>query len=205
MNNLNEQELLWSGDFGNAYIDRNRDPRWVASNLALFSRVLQRTSSIRTVLELGSNIGLNLRALRTLLPDAGLSAVEINENAAAELKSALPEVDVHVGSILEFKPRGSFDLVFTKGVLIHIAPNDLATVYKLMYDASARYLLVCEYYNPSPTEVIYRGRTRVLFKRDFAGELIDLYQGLRLVDYGFVYRRDPQFPQDDMNWFLLEK
>src|SRR5688572_16151651 len=117
MSNLNEQELLWSGDFGNAYIDRNRDPRWVASNLALFSRVLQRTSSIRTVLELGSNIGLNLRALRTLLPDAGLSAVEINENAAAELKSALPEVDVHVGSILEFKPRGSFDLVFTKGVL----------------------------------------------------------------------------------------
>jgi hypothetical protein len=28
---------------------------------------------------------------------------------------------------------------------------------------------------------------------------------LRLVDYGFVYRRDPAHPQDDLTWFLLEK
>jgi spore coat polysaccharide biosynthesis protein SpsF len=25
------------------------------------------------------------------------------------------------------------------------------------------------------------------------------------VDYGFAYRRDPNFPQDDITWFLLEK
>jgi spore coat polysaccharide biosynthesis protein SpsF len=28
---------------------------------------------------------------------------------------------------------------------------------------------------------------------------------LKLADYGFVYRRDIRFPQDDINWFLLEK
>jgi hypothetical protein len=28
---------------------------------------------------------------------------------------------------------------------------------------------------------------------------------MRLVDYGFIYRRDPNFPLDDANWFLLEK
>ncbi len=33
---------------------------------------------------------------------------------------------------------------------------------------------------------------------------MDTY-GLRLVDYGFVYRRDPNWPQDNINWFLLEK
>ena len=44
-----------------------------------------------------------------------------------------------------------------------------------------------------------------LFKRDFAGELLDAFPSLDLVDYGFVYHRDPNFPQDDMNWFLLEK
>jgi spore coat polysaccharide biosynthesis protein SpsF len=26
-----------------------------------------------------------------------------------------------------------------------------------------------------------------------------------LVDYGFAYHRDPNFPQDDITWFLLEK
>jgi hypothetical protein len=45
----------------------------------------------------------------------------------------------------------------------------------------------------------------VPFKRDFAGEIMDRFPDLRLVDYGFVYHRDPQFPQDDFTWFLMEK
>jgi len=28
---------------------------------------------------------------------------------------------------------------------------------------------------------------------------------MQLVDYGFAYRRDPNFPQDDITWFLMEK
>jgi len=52
--------------------------------------------------------------------------------------------------------------------------------------------------------VPYRGNAERLFKRDFAGELIDRY-GLQLVSYGFAYHRDPYHPQDDITWFLLEK
>ena len=63
--------------------------------------------------------------------------------------------------------------------------------------------MVAEYYNPYPTKVPYRDNSDKLFKRDFAGELIDRFD-LRLVDYGFVYHRD-KFPQDDITWFLLEK
>ena len=44
-----------------------------------------------------------------------------------------------------------------------------------------------------------------LFRRDFAGEILDTYTDLTLVDYGFVYRRDRKFNHDDMNWFLMEK
>ena len=44
-----------------------------------------------------------------------------------------------------------------------------------------------------------------LFKRDFAGEILDRHADLQLVDYGFAYRRNPQFPQDDITWFLMEK
>ena len=51
----------------------------------------------------------------------------------------------------------------------------------------------------------YRGHTEKLFKRDFAGEMLDRFNDLKLADYGFVYRRDMLFPQDDINWFLLEK
>jgi len=205
MKRTTEQEAFWEGDFGNEYTDRNRGAHWVAANVAFFSKVLARTQAVQGVLELGSNIGLNLMALRHLLPQAKLSAVEINEKAASELKSNVPDVDLHWNSILDFQPSAKWDMVFTKGVLIHINPDKLPVVYELMYRASSRYLLVSEYYNPKPTEITYRGHTGKLFKRDFAGEMLDKYPDLRLVDYGFVYHRDSYFPQDDMTWFLIEK
>lgn len=200
-----EQENFWRGAFGDAYIDRNSDPRFVATDTAFFSRVLNRTRKVCTVLELGSNIGLNLMAIKQLLPNAQLSAVEINEKAAAALKKNLPEVDLHFGSILDFQPESAWDFVFTKGVLIHINPEKIPTVYDLLYRCSSRYIMLSEYYNPKPVGVLYRGYSGKLFKRDFAGEMLDQYPDLSLLDYGFVYHRDPNFPQDDMTWFLLEK
>ena len=78
-------------------------------------------------------------------------------------------------------------------------------VYAALVRSSSRYVMVCEYFNPVPVEVPYRGHTGALFKRDFAGELLDAFPELTLVDYGFTYHRDPQFPLDDSTWFLLEK
>lgn len=205
MTHTTEQEAFWEGEFGNEYTDRNKGATRIAANAALFSNALARTQSVRRVLELGSNIGLNLMALHCLLPKAKLSAVEINRKAASVLKSNLPDVDLHLNSILDFQPKATWDLVFTKGVLIHINPDKLPVVYELMYQASSRYLLVSEYYNPDPTEIIYRGHTGKLFKRDFAGELLNKYSDLCLIDYGFVYHRDPNFPLDDLTWFLMEK
>ena len=205
MVNRTEQEVFWQGNFGNNYIDRNRSPRWITSNAAFFSKVIARTRAVHSVLELGSNIGLNLMALRQLLPESKFSAVEINEKAAAELKRNIPEIDLHITSILEFQPHKTWDLVFTKGVLIHINPDMLPIVYEIMYQSASRYILVCEYYNPKPTEVVYRGHTGKLFKRDFAGEILEKFPDLSLIDYGFIYHRDPNFPLDDMNWFLMEK
>lgn len=199
------QEQFWQGNFGNEYSDRNRGISWVTSNISFFSRILNRTRGIDSFLELGSNIGLNLMALRQLAPSAKLSAIEINERAAEELKINVPGVDLHLGSILEFKANETWDFVFTKGVLIHINPNMLNKVYETIYTASSRYIMLSEYYNPSPVIVNYRGHDERLFKRDFAGEMMSQYPDLSLVDYGFVYHRDPNFPQDDMTWFLLKK
>ncbi len=69
----------------------------------------------------------------------------------------------------------------------------------------SKYICIAEYYNPSPVEISYRGHTGKLFKRDFAGEMLDAYDDLALLDYGFAYHRDPNFAQDDITWFLLGK
>lgn len=196
-----EQEAFWEGEFGDEYTARNQGARLVSANFVFFAKVLARTWGLSTVLELGANRGLNLLALRQLIPDVRLSAVEINPQAAMELRTALPDVDLTVSSILDFNSNASWDLVFTKGVLIHINPEKLPQVYDLMYQRASRYLLLAEYYNPKPVEIPYRGHSGRLFKRDFAGELLDRHPGLSLVDCGFAYHRDDLSPQDDLTWF----
>ncbi len=199
-----KQEEFWAGISGDEYIERNCDSTTIAANMALFSEVLRRTKEVNSVLELGSNIGLNLHAIHNLLPHIDISAVEINEKAVARLRKE-DWIDIHHESILTFSPERKWDFVFTKGVLIHLNPDTLPRVYDLFHAASSRYIMVSEYYSPQPVEITYRGHKDRLFKRDFAGEILDHAPGFELVDYGFTYHRDRHFPQDDINWFLLEK
>jgi pseudaminic acid biosynthesis-associated methylase len=201
---VTEQEGFWAGDFGNAYVARNRGAQAVASNLSLFATILARTGRVQSLIEFGANIGLNLQAIKLLLPETELAAVEINSKAVSELRK-LANVKVHHQSILDFRPRRRFDLVLIKGVLIHIHPEKLPQVYERLYSSSSRFICLVEYYNPVPVVVSYRGHDNRLFKRDFAGEILKRFPDLQLLDYGFVYHGDPVFPGDDITWFLLEK
>lgn len=199
-----EQENFWSGEFGDEYIGRNQGEASIASNTALFSKILKSTNSISSIIEFGANIGLNLKAIKRLLPKVELSAIEINENAIVKLKE-MEGIKVYHSSILDFRPDEKKDLVLIKGVLIHISPNELQNVYELLHSSSKKYICIAEYYNPSPIELRYRGHDGKLFKRDFAGEIMERFSDLKLIDYGFSYHKDPNFPQDDITWFLLEK
>ena len=199
------QEQFWAGEFGTDYIERNRSDALLASNLAFFSKALGGAGPIASCAEIGANVGMNLKALRQLYPGLRCSAVEINPEAARELAGLIGAENVFNGSIADWQPREPADLTLSKGVLIHLPPELLPTAYDRLHDASARLILIAEYYSPVPTAVPYRGHEDRLFKRDFAGEMLDRFPDLRLVDYGFCYRRDPVFPQDDINWFLLEK
>lgn len=198
------QEEFWAGAFGDEYATRNMDERIVASNTALFSRILTRTTNVGSAIEFGSNIGLNLMAIKRLIPKVEISAVEINKSAC-KLMEELGFIRVYCQSILNFDPDYKRDFVFTKGVLIHINPIELDNVYDLLYKISKKYICICEYYSPVPVEIQYRGHKDKLFKRDFAGEMMDRFPNLELIDYGFIYHRDLLFPQDDLSWFLLQK
>jgi len=200
-----QQEQFWAGEFGSEYIGRNEGEQLLASNLNFFVKALKQAGEIQSCHEFGANIGMNLRALNLLYPDANLSAVEINPEASKILAEFVGEQNVYEGSIFDYPISKQFDLSLIKGVLIHINPDMLDSVYQKLYEASKKYILVCEYYNPSPVTINYRGHSDRLFKRDFAGEMMDKYNDLVLIDYGFAYKRDPAFPQDDITWFLMEK
>lgn len=208
------QEQFWQGEFGTDYCKRNHDKFILAANLRLWSKIVERTNGIKWVLELGSNVGLNLQALSLLKPDTRFTAVEINKKACQILSDAKFMRDHLANSvrnlpIIDFinteDSSEEYDLVFTSGVLIHQNPDDLPKIYDFMGKASQRYVVINEYYNPTPVTIEYRGHSDKLFKRDFAGEFLQANPNYRLVDYGFVSHSDPNFPKDDTTWFLMEK
>ena len=201
MSSRSEQEEFWAGEFGTGYIDRNSSEGWVRSNKVFFARSLSGLSqSPGSILEIGSNIGLNMLALKDLYPYAELASVEINTDACTALASIVDQVFNQ--SIQEYDAKEKFELVLIKGVLIHMNPDDLLSTYKKIAASSSKYVLIAEYYNPTPIAIDYRGHKDKLFKRDFAGEFLDANPTWRIQDYGFVYHKD-QFPQDDLTWFLL--
>ena len=199
-----DQERFWAGDFGDEYVDRSQGAHHIASRTAMWSRILRSCSSLGSVTEFGANIGLNLRALRSLLPEAELTGVEINAKAAQILRGE-GTFTVLEGSLFDAVLSAPADLAFTCTVLIHINPDQLKTAYEQLARGSKRYVVISEYYNPTPAQVVYRGHSERLYKRDFAGDFLDAHPDFELRDYGFVYHRDPHFPVDDFTWFLMER
>lgn len=201
-----EQEEFWAGEFGTEYIGRNKGDGLLASNLYFFSKIMNRMYDWDSMIEFGANVGMNLKAISLLKPNIKeISAIEINNNAVKELEKLEFINKVYSTSILDFEIDYKRDFVLAKGILIHINPNALNVVYQKLYETANKYICIAEYYNPFPIELSYRGNAGKLFKRDFAGELLDKYSDLQIVDYGFAYHRDNNFPQDDINWFLLKK
>lgn len=203
--NITKQEEYWIGGHGDDYTLRNDNIDQVSLNTAWLLKALSCIRPISSALEIGANVGYCLSALKNIMPNIKLTGIEINQTACRELEK-IKGVDALCKSVSEIEPTSNImsDLVFTRALLIHIANEQLESTYNKIFSLSKRYILICEYYNPSPTYINYRGSTDILQKRDFAGELLDKYP-LELLDYGFLYHRDPLFPQDDLNWFLMEK
>ena len=200
-----EQEKFWAESFGNEYIDRNQGTQLLASNLNFFTKALAQAGKLNSCIEFGANIGMNLKALKLLYPTISLKGVEIHEQAAKELENVVGKENVINSSIFDFEVNQKSEISLIKGVLIHINPDMLDLVYQKLYDSSSSYILIAEYYNPSPVTITYRGHQDRLFKRDFAGEFLHKFKSSVLIDYGFSYRNDPAFPQDDITWFLIKK
>ena len=200
-----EQEKFWAESFGDDYIDRNKSAGLLASNLNFFSGALKQVGKLTSCIEFGANIGMNLKALRLLYPEISMRGVEINEQACKELEKVIGPENVAHSSIFDVPTDKKSQVSIIKGVLIHINPEMLPVVYEKLYESSEKYILIAEYYNPAPVTIPYRGHQDRLFKRDFAGEFMDRYPDVKLVDYAFSYHRDPAFPQDDITWFLMSK
>lgn len=193
-------EALWAGDFGNAYVERNkaagdvREPFW---------RGLLAEFPATTALEVGCNLGGNLRWLAAVLPPQQVFGVDVNLSALRALRGSVPDVNaVHTrGRDLPFRDRW-FDLVFTMGVLIHQPESTLPLVMSEIVRCSRKYVVCGEYFAEQTVEVPYRGHSGALFKRDYGGLYQALFPELVLRKEGFM-GKDQGW--DDVTYWVFEK
>lgn len=199
-NEAKPQARFWMGPEGEKYHERS--PGDEESNYHFFRKALACSDLKRDarIIELGCGTGANLRALRRIYMGATMAGVDLNRNAVTSLPEDVEQVRA---SVLDWEPHDEWQLAITKGLLIHIAPDDLPKAYATLVAATNRYVLVCEYYCPTPRMIQYRGQDDRLWARDFAGEIMRAH-GLCLVDYGFTSKYD-EHPQDDLTYWLMEK
>lgn len=202
-----EQLGEWASQFGNDYVERNDFAEWkLKPGVEAFRRMLGGLA-LDSILEVGSNIGLNLIFLDALFQgQVRLHAVEPNRKAYDRLTSQkinLAQAWNCDGFHIPL-PDSSIDLVFTNGVLIHVAPEDLGRLTDEIVRVSKRYVLCSEYFSHEPEEKPYHGHNGLLFKRDFGSFYLDRHPALKVVDYGFLWQRELKI-FDDLNWWLFAK
>lgn len=174
---MSATEKFWAGEFGDAYLSRNRVD-W-RTRLSFWKQITALTGA-GSAFEVGCNAGWNLLALR----DIGwrVSGVDLNLKAVREAHERGLDVSVCPATEVGRLWPQTADLTFTAGVLIHIPPEDLRRVMESIVQASRRWVLAVEYWAPEEQMVPYRGNDDRLWRRPF-GELYEQI-GLRRVADG---------------------
>jgi pseudaminic acid biosynthesis-associated methylase len=172
------QLALWRSEFGREYTDRNDVAK--PERIVSWQRLLDGIVPQRAV-EVGCNVGWNLTYLRRLGVKE-VYAVEPQAYAVEKARARNPEYNVLCGTGFDLPFKDGFaDLAFTSGVLIHIAPADVAKVMAEMYRVSRRYIVAIEYDWPTEEEIKYRGNGDSLWKRPHGKIWQASYPALKLV------------------------
>lgn len=208
---------FWKGDFGKDYTDRSTyqsledwDKEYVewygVAKTALNEKFLGfLDKETARILEVGCNLGYQLQGLQAI-GFKQLYGVELQEYAAEKARKLQKHINIIQGSgfDLPFKD-GYFDVVFTNGVLIHIAPEHLLSFTSEIVRCSKKYIWGLEYYSETLQEVNYRGNQGYLWKMDYAQFYLDNFPNLKLIKKELLHIKVEQEKGNVDCMFLLEK
>lgn len=213
MSKFTRQMGEWAGDFGKEYSDRNAvslqemellyKERYAITRTEMNRKFLRGFDRGMKVLEVGSNIGNQLLCLQN---DGfrNLYGIELQSYAVELSKSRTKGINIIQGSAFDIPFKdGFFDLVFTSGLLIHIAPGDISTVLDEIYRCTGQYIWCFEYYSDVYTKIEYRGHTDLLWKANFSQLFLKHFNNVILVKEEHLRWLDNDNNIDFM--FLLQK
>ena len=191
MNKNTEQITKWKDKFGKEYTNRNAltldeleriyENNFGQSRTKLNNIFIGELNRSIKILEVGSNIGNQLLLLQKM-GFRNLYGIEINSYAVELSKKRTKDINIIQGSAFEIPFKDScFDLVFTSGLLIHIAPSDIEIVLREIHRCTKEYIWGFEYYSDKYTEIEYRKNNNLLWKANFSKIYLELFSDLVLV------------------------
>lgn len=197
----NRLEDLWAGQFGDDYVERNLD---AAEGREDFWRGQIEKLGVSSALEVGCNIGGNLRWIAEAIGAENVAGVDVNEKSLEMMRERIPGAlgELAAGRELPFE-GGSYDLVFTMGVLIHQDPGEVDGMMGEIVRCAGRYVICGEYYSEDLEEVPYRGQEGALFKQDYGGLYQRLFGDLELLEQGFLSPKEGRW--DDLTYWVFRK
>lgn len=156
---------LWAGEFGNEYIKRNSN---VPDRSEFWNRMMRRYKP-ESVLEVGCNIGHNLRYIKAAVPKASIYGVDVNEEALAILRATQPGIFIERAEATDLPyDDHTVDMVVSVGLLIHLTDDaSLETAIREMFRVAKKHVLIAEYWAPEWTPIPYHGYVNALRKGPF--------------------------------------
>jgi pseudaminic acid biosynthesis-associated methylase len=185
------QTVVWKGEFGREYTDRNTltiealddlyRRNYGSTRREINQSFLRNIPASASFLEVGCNTGNQLLHLQQM-GYSKLTGVEVQSYALEVARARTRNIVLQQASALALPfADDAFDVVFTSGVLIHIAPEDLPRALEEIHRCARTWIWGFEYYAPEVTEVNYRSHHGLLWKMDFCRRYLERFQDLYLL------------------------
>ena len=152
------------------YTEENQN--LIQNDLSKFLYHTSITLGATKILEAGCNIGNNLKSFPT---NQEIYGIDLNEKALEKTKEKFPNFKFQKGSLLKIPFSDSFfDLVFTRGVLIHIAPEDIQQATEEILRVSKKWVMNLEYFGEDNKMIKWKRGDNLLWYRDMKKRWSDM-------------------------------
>jgi len=151
-----------------------------------------------SVLEAGCNVGSNLKNFpRTY----NVQGFDMNKYAIDKCKKNFPEFEFKIGSINKVPyPDSSFDLVFTRTMLIHIPDEDMKSAMDELFRVTKKWIVNMEFFGKNENMVDWKRGKNLLWHRNMKKRWND-YNVKVITDFELPEELDP----NKIRFTLVEK
>ena len=149
-------------DLWNDYTDENKNS--IQEELSKFIYHITLGIGAKNVLEAGCNVGNNLNGFPHSF---NVNGIDMNEKALNIARKRYPTFHFDNGSILKMPYDDlQFDLVFTRGVLIHINQNEMPNVIQELFRVSKKWIINMEYFGEDEKMIDWKRGKELLWYRN---------------------------------------